>query len=230
MFAPAATAEPISQAGAHQDPARAAVPPRIAALLGMLRFLITFGRDLATTLQNQAAPAILRAPTSFGTSDRTVILARIMRGLLRADALYRFLLQRAATGRDVTPPAVRTPSPRQPGAARRTEPRRVTQDAAPNGMYLPTMKELAAEVRRRPIGAVLADICDDLGLTPGQLGHARWEELRHAIAEYGGNLAGFFRRIMRRCLPLPAIARPNARPAGLSPPPYALPAPGTGPP
>lgn len=230
MSAPATTAERTSQAGPRQDPGQAAMPPRIAALLGMLRFLITVGRDLATTLQNQAAPAIVRTPNSFGTSDRTVILARIMRGLLRADALYRFLLQRAATGRDVMPPAVRTPSPRQPGAARRTEPRRVTQDAAPDAMHLPTLKELAAEVRRRPIGAVLADICDDLGLTLGQLGGARWEELRHAIVEYGGNLAGFFRRMMRRCLPLPAIAQRGALSAPPAPPPLALPALGTGPP
>jgi hypothetical protein len=46
-------------------------------------------------------------------------------------------------------------------------------------------------VRRRPVGAVIADICRDLGIMPGQLDRAFWEELSRAIIIYGGSLAGF---------------------------------------
>jgi hypothetical protein len=71
---------------------------------------------------------------------------------------------------------------------------------------VPTEKEIAARlatgldpvVRRRPVGAVIADICHDLGITPGQLDRAFWEELSHAIIAYGGSLAGFLGNLNRR--------------------------------
>jgi hypothetical protein len=46
---------------------------------------------------------------------------------------------------------------------------------------LPTEEEIAAEVRRRPVGAVIADICRDLGIAPGRLDPAFWRELSHAV-------------------------------------------------
>ena len=55
---------------------------------------------------------------------------------------------------------------------------------------LPTADEIAAEVRSRPIGAIIADICRDLGIAPGDLDGAFWDELNLAIISYGGTIAG----------------------------------------
>jgi hypothetical protein len=67
-------------------------------------------------------------------------------------------------------------------------------------------------VRRRPVGAVIVDICRDLGIRPGDCDRPFWDELCHAIIAYGGRLAGFFdprgprhRRDLRRSPP----ARPD---------------------
>jgi hypothetical protein len=49
---------------------------------------------------------------------------------------------------------------------------------------LPTEAEIAAWVRRRPIGAVIADICRDLGIV---CGHPLWRELQRAITRERGN-------------------------------------------
>jgi hypothetical protein len=70
---------------------------------------------------------------------------------------------------------------------REPEPADHTED--PRFARLPTEAEIAAEVRGRPVGAVIVDICRDLGITPGQLDRAFWDELSHAIIAYGGNLA-----------------------------------------
>ncbi len=222
MPAPATTAEPPSQPGPHQDPAQPGTPPRIAALLGVIHFLLTFGKDRFATVQ-RTPPHGLRTPNAFGTQHPPAILARIMRGLMRLAALERLLQRRAATGRDIVPPPVRLRPPGTPATAQRRAPRRPRPADTPDAPYLPSPKEIQVEVRRRLIGAVLADICQDLGLTPGQVSHAQWGQLQHAIAEYGGNLARLFRGMMRRCLPLPAIARPGARLAPPAPP--LLPAP-----
>lgn len=63
---------------------------------------------------------------------------------------------------------------------------------------LPTEEEIAAEVRRRPIGAVIVDICRDLGIAPGHLDRAFWDEINHAIMMYGGSLARFFTNLHER--------------------------------
>ena len=59
---------------------------------------------------------------------------------------------------------------------------------------LPTEAEIAAEVRRRPVGAVIVDICRDLGIRPGDCDRPFWDDLCHAIIAYGGSLAGFLDR------------------------------------
>jgi hypothetical protein len=35
---------------------------------------------------------------------------------------------------------------------------------------------------------MVVDICRDLGIAPGQMDRATWDELHRAIIEYGGNL------------------------------------------
>jgi hypothetical protein len=60
---------------------------------------------------------------------------------------------------------------------------------------LPTADQIAAQARRRPIGAVLADICRDLGILPS---HPLWRELSDAIMFNGGNLARLVKEIITK--------------------------------
>ncbi len=179
-------------AAVQPDPGRA-VPPRIGQVLGLVRALIAYGQNLADTLRQHAAdphvlPCFTFLATIFGTGDLALILARIARGLLRAAALEARLSRRAVRGQDLKPTAIRLPSPRKPHAAK---------PAAPPGgpaedpclARLPTPEEILAKDRRRPIGAVLVEICLDLGIVPGQMNRATWDELCLALIEYGGNLA-----------------------------------------
>jgi hypothetical protein len=90
---------------------------------------------------------------------------------------------------------------------------------------LPTPAQIAAEVRRRPIGAVIADICRDLGILPS---HPLWRELQHAIIRYDGSLANLVEDFLDRAFqrpapawpftPLPAPALQSPAPAGTGPP------------
>ncbi|HEX5328218.1 MAG TPA: hypothetical protein VFW75_16235 [Acetobacteraceae bacterium] len=184
-----AAAAPV--AAVLPDPHRA-VPEHIGQVLGLVRILITYGRNLAETLRRHAAdpyalPCFAFVTSVFGTGDLALILARITRGLLRAAALEARLSQRAARGRDLRPAPIRLPSLSQPGAPKPANP-----PGSPAGdpclARLPTPQEIAAEVRCRPIGAVLVDICLDLGIMPGQMDRATWDELFGAIIEYGGSL------------------------------------------
>ena len=85
-------------------------------------------------------------------------------------------------------------------------------------------------VRRRPVGAVIADICRDLGIMPGQLDRAFWDELSHAIIVYGGNLAGFFPKLNRRLFAFGSGDHADRAEPGWPAAPPRLPAPATGPP
>ncbi len=78
--------------------------------------------------------------------------------------------------------------------------------------HLPTPEQIAAKVRRQPIGAVIADICRDLGILPS---HPLWQELQHAIIREGGNYANLVKDILDQAFPIPAPT-PPASPA--SPP------------
>ena len=212
------------------------MPSRIGRVLGLLRRLIDYGRQLAVTVQQRAAaPDFVLFARPFGTADLAVILARITAGLRRAAALEAALSRRAASGRDLTPSPA--PSPRSSPAEQvarpdaRPEPRHARRTEDPHLAQLPTelaiAAAVAAELRRRPIGAVIADICRDFGIAPGRLDAALWRELSHAIITYGGSLAGFLDTLHRRLF----AAGPGDR-ADLAQP--ALPprsaAPATGPP
>ena len=73
---------------------------------------------------------------------------------------------------------------------------------------LPTPEQIAAKIRRQPIGAVIADICRDLGILPS---HPLWRELQIVIIREGGNLAGLLTHILDQAFPISATA-----PRGLS--------------
>ena len=108
-------------------------------------------------------------------------------------------------------------APRAPAAPH------VAAEADPGLAHLPTPEQIAAEVRRKPIGAVIADICRDLGITGS---HPLWREVQRAIILHGGNLARLVSDILDRAFPLSARLLPAVTPAALR-----LDAPdGTGPP
>jgi hypothetical protein len=208
----------MSAAASVPDPTTQ--PSRSARLLDLVRKLIDYGKELATTLRERASTDLRFDALRFGTSDLALILARITRGLNRATALEARLLQNAAR-LDAEPAPSRAPSrPRQRAAqpvARRAH------QADDLLAHLPTPEQIAAEVRRRPIGAVIADICRDLGILPS---HPLWRELQHAIIRYDGSLANLMEDILDRAFPLPATARSRSP----APPPASLAPASTGPP
>ncbi len=186
------------------DPRRAAetVPAAIGRVLSLVRKLMDYGRQLAATVQQRAAsPSFALFARPFGTADLAVILARITGGLRRAAALEAELCRRAARGQDLTVAPIRLPVPRPPGAGRLTappDPPHADTTEEPRLARLPTEEEIAAEVRRRPLGAVIVDICSDLGIAPGHLDRAFWDEIQLAIMSYGGSLTRFVTTLHER--------------------------------
>ena len=150
----------------------------------------------------------------FGTANIADIIASILRGLRRAEALEA-RLEASASRLDAPPrqPRNTTPTPRAP----RPE---ALAEAAP----LTPEQRIVAEARRRPIGAVLADICRDFGISPQ---HPLWRELQRTIIFEGGNFARFTSDMFARSSKyfLSRVADPYARLIPLAPTPA-----GTGPP
>ncbi|HME21691.1 MAG TPA: hypothetical protein VKI44_10155 [Acetobacteraceae bacterium] len=201
---------------AAATPAEPPNPSRAGRLLNLVRKMIDYGRELAATLQQRAAADLRPIAHLFGTCDLAVILVRIQRGLLRANALEARLVQNAARlDAERSPrsaPARQTPRPARLAAPRAEDP------GAP--VELPTEAEIAAWVRRRPIGAVIADICRDLGIV---CSHPLWRELHRAITREGGNYVRLVSEIIDRGARLIAeawfpSARPAAVPAATGPP------------
>jgi hypothetical protein len=165
----------------------------LSRLLGLVRKLIDYGKDLATAVRERGLtdrPA--GASAHFGTRDIALILSRIAAALLRAEALEaRFL--RSAAWPEPKPCPPRAPSQRAPRAARQQAEPATQPD--PCLARLPTPEQIAAEIRRRPIGAVLIDICRDLGIVAD---HPLWRELNLAIIVHGGGPGAFFKDMWQR--------------------------------
>jgi hypothetical protein len=218
--------------------AAATIPTAVGRVLSVVRRLIDYGRQLAGTVQTRAAaPGFALFATPFGTADLAVILARITNGLRRATALQAALCRRAARGRDLTPSPIRLPAERGPRLVPQAappdalpEPQRADPTGDPRLARLPTEEEIAAEVRLRPVGAVIADICRDLGIMPGHLDRAFWDELRRAIIDYGGSLTCFLPNLNRRLFAPGASDHADPPGPGWPAAPPRLAAPATGPP
>jgi len=215
------------------DEAPAAAPPTaIGRVLSLVRKLIDYGRQITGTLQQRAvAPGFARFAMPFGTADLAIILARITDGLSRATALEAKLCRQAARGQDLTPPPMRTPAAHRAPPARAVAP--PPTQAAPDDprlARLPTAEQIAAEVRRRPVGAVIADICRDLGIAPGHLDRASWDELSQAIIFYGASLAGFVKGLTQRMFAFDFGEPADPAEPGWSVPSLRLSEPATGPP
>ena len=88
-----------TQHAPSQDRSGQPVPRNIAGLLAIVRILLAFGRHLSETLERRAAKRSFSLLAQFfGTARLPVILARISRGILRAEALEQVLLSLAAGG------------------------------------------------------------------------------------------------------------------------------------
>jgi hypothetical protein len=178
------------------DRPAAGIPSRNGRLIGVVRRLIAFAANLAMTLQSAAANDVSRLTRPFGTRDIALILARITRGLLLARTLEGRLIVHPVPEKTQQPPApasdasapARKPRTAQPKSRRVWEP-------DPRLAGLPTAEEIEAAIRRRPVGAVLADICRDFGITPV---HPLWREVSGLITEYGGTIAHGFTQLCRQ--------------------------------
>ena len=90
---------PTSRPDPPQDQPGSTVPEYIAVFLHAVRILRGYGRHLLATVERRAtAPTFPTIAAAFGTANLATILAHLHRGILRAAALERFLLARAATG------------------------------------------------------------------------------------------------------------------------------------
>jgi hypothetical protein len=191
------------------------IPERIAGLLHAVHILLGYGHHLADTVnQRAAAPSFTTVAARFSTAKLSVILARLHCGILRAVALERVLLARAASGRDVafvqrrvrTDPAQAASS--EPTSEQITEaqvaasPRRrlASRLARQPGceFHIPTLKELEAQVRRRPFGRTIVDICLDLAVVPGFCTGTFWNELFDIMQYYGGSVVTLMQERRRR--------------------------------
>ena len=107
MAVPPTATVPADRPDPQQDrPATGTdAPTSTGCLLSLVRALIDYGRQLATTLQQRTAATNLTDITlNFGTIDIADILARITRGLLRAAALEARLERRPPLGTPRRPP------------------------------------------------------------------------------------------------------------------------------
>jgi len=187
-------------------PTPAAASTRSSRLIGLVRGLIDYARELTAILQ---APRVetqhFRITRAFGTLNIDLILARIARGLWLAVALEKRLV-RGAAHLDAPPrPAATvaaTPVTTATAAAPRTKPPRapvrpaIEDDAALLARF-PTAKEITAMARGRAIGVVITDICHDLGIDTS---HPLWRGLHEAIYMNGGSLVRLVRNLLKRHL------------------------------
>ena len=217
----------------EQAPAADAPPPvaRSTRLLTLVHKLIDYGKDLLTNLQQHRPNAATRdLAWNFGTLNVALIIARITRGLRMAIAFQDRIVYSAE--RLDRPPTdavtIRSPGPRPPSRpAIRPE-----DDDASLLSRIPTAEEIAAQIRRRPIGAVLADLCRDLGIVPT---HKLWKEIDAIVRLEGRShqrlLREFFTtaRLVAFFPPDTAFPDPAPLPAFATAP-CVLPATGTHPP
>lgn len=176
------------------------MPARIGEIIGILNIIVEYGQHLLDTIHQRAAWRSFATIAQFfgGTSD-TVILPHICRGLMRAVALRRILLARAARNRDLKFPAPRpavvraqaAPGPK-PAPALSREHQPLTLET------LPSEEEITAEVRRRSIGRNIVDICRDLGISPSLCEGRFWNRIFDAILSYRGSMASMLKEMRRR--------------------------------
>ena len=205
---------PASPPDPPQDQPGTPLPEYIAALLHAVDILLGYGRHLlATVRQRSAAPTFPTIAAAFGTANLSTILAHLRRGILRANALERFLLARAATGRDINIVIRRTsadeepPAPSDAQAAQSTD-QPAKAKAAPRPspipgsndpeLFMPTQQDLDRQVHRRAVGRTITEICRDLAVVPGLCTSAFWSGLFEVMHYFGGSVETLMREKTRR--------------------------------
>ena len=138
----------------------------------------------------------------FGTHRLSFILVRLARGILRAVALERVLLARAARGRDLVRYTLEDYRPRRPAKKPQQKkprpPPRPDPDASLDFDHLPSIEDLEKEIRRRPIGQTLVAICCDLGVGFSLCDGNFSFDLQRAIHGHRGNYTKYYRTIRGR--------------------------------
>ena len=195
-------ASPPDPAQDHPTPT---LPNNIEVVLHAICILLGYGRHLLDTIRlRAAAPNFNAIAACFGTDNLSTIVAHLTRGILRAVALQRVLLARAATGKDIEFVAPRTKAqpdehPAVPLPAR--EP--ASWPSRPAGwndpkLFMPTLQDLERQARHRPIGRTIHDICLDLAVVPGFCHSAFWNELFDIMTYFGGSIDRLMRQKARR--------------------------------
>lgn len=192
--------------------AGADTPNRFGRLGGLVRRLIDYGKEFAAALRDPD-PVVnaVAVAKDYGIIDFALILLRVTRGLMRAAALEAKLLRLAARRERAAPTPRAGAPPRTTHAAGTAQHRSRASD--PPLTRLPSEDEVAAEVLRRPIGAMIADICRDLAIFPA---HPLWGELHDAMLDHGGNPARLFADMIKRRMKLLGVV---SWPGGGSPSP-----------
>ncbi len=109
------------------------MPARIAEVLDIAGILAAYGRHLADTIEHRAIwRGFATIAQFFGTASLAIILPHLRRGIMRAVALQRVLLQRAGRRRDlvIRAPRVHAPRAAAPPAPPPAEPPPDPQQAA----------------------------------------------------------------------------------------------------
>jgi hypothetical protein len=209
-----------------QAPASAPASTRTSRVLGLLHKLINHGRNLFHTLEQCAGGAAVPGTLlrDFGTFNVVLILSCVVRGLRLAAALKARLVAhpiRAA----VAPALVRVPADRPPRTAKPADQRTARpMSGLPD---VPTAEDIAAALRHRPAGVVIAEICRDLGIVPS---HPLWGEVMMVVTECGGSFVRLFKDTLARIRAWFFEATEREQIARPDPWPQAVAAYGTGPP
>jgi len=172
-----------------------AKPSASQVLIDAIKRLIGAGLERLAVLQADPTPEEVQdTGIAFGTFNLCVIFARIMRGLNLATALQKYI---ASQARHIdNPPPLRALPVRKHLPRPRRKPR--LTEAADNATLLlriPTEQEIAAMLRHRTIGAVLVDICADLGIG---LSHPMWQEVKYLVVKHGGRWLPVINRTFHR--------------------------------
>ena len=220
---PQAAAPTLPDPGQDRAAASAEKPSRAARFLTLVRKLIDYGKEVAQELrQNAAGMHPFRLATRFDTVDIEQIFARIARGLRLAAGLEARLISHPPQEKSPVSTGARTDAAPRPPRTAQLSHRRAKLAADPRLAALPSAEEIAAECRRRPIGAVIADICRDIGIMPG---HPLWRELNLTIMETGGDATALLIELLRRGRdfiansPLAQVSLIPPMPPGWKPPP-----------
>jgi hypothetical protein len=178
---------------ASRDGTAACEPYRTLHLIGLIRTVIDYGKQLIITARQRAGTAeFLAFAAPFGTASLKLLVARIGCAITRAVLLEQKLQYQAGLGGSYRPEPARAAAahraPRAAAGARTARTRRTVQTGPardPELAHLPTVAQITAEIRRLPLQQVIATICRDLGITRE---HELWQQLNQALSSFGVSL------------------------------------------